>query len=52
MPGGNLKKQQKPETVEDMKKQPSLKKVVQKGYNEKNIHQEQGAFKPDNAKKS
>ncbi len=46
-----INKKQKPDTAADLKKQAVKKNPVQKGYNEKNINQEQGAFTPDNAKK-
>jgi hypothetical protein len=46
-----LNKKTKTDTIEDLKKQAVKKNPVQKGYNEKNIQQEQGAFVPDNAKK-
>lgn len=47
----NNKKNEKPDTPADLKKEAVKKNPVQKGYNEKNISQEQGAFTPDNAKK-
>jgi hypothetical protein len=39
------------EKVADLKKATTAKEPVQKGYNEKNPTQPQGAFKPDSAKK-
>jgi hypothetical protein len=39
------------EKVADLKKATTAKEPVQKGYNEKNPIQPQGAFKPDSAKK-
>lgn len=37
-------------TEKDLKNKKVQKTTVQKGYNEKNPTEEQGAFKPDNAK--
>ena len=38
------------EKVADLKKEASAKNPVQKGYNEKNPTQPEGAFKPDSKK--
>ena len=38
------------EKVADLKKETSAKDPVQKGYNEKNPTQPEGAFKPDSKK--
>jgi hypothetical protein len=39
------------EKISDLKKEATAKEPVQKGYNEKNPTQPQGAFKPDSDKK-
>ncbi len=38
------------EKVEDLKKESTKNDAVQKGYNEKNPTQPEGAFKPDSKK--
>ena len=41
-------KKDKPETTkEELREEPQKDEAVQKGYNEKNPHQSQGAFFPD-----
>lgn len=43
-----MKDQSKPgDTKQDIQKEPHKEEPVQKGYNEKNRHQSQGAFFPD-----
>lgn len=46
-----INKKQKTDTAEALKIEAVKKNPVQKGYNEKNPTQEQGAFKPGSAKK-
>ena len=44
----NKDKKEKPETTkEELKQEPQKDKPVQKGYNERNPNQSQGAFFPD-----
>ncbi|MEP7166048.1 MAG: hypothetical protein ABI741_15200 [Ferruginibacter sp.] len=47
----STEKQNKPETIAELKNQATADEGVMKGYNEKNPGQPQGAFKPDNAVK-
>ena len=49
MPVSIKKNKSTAKNVSAIKKEPTQKAPVQKGYNEKNPTQEQGSFKPDNA---
>ncbi len=43
----NMKNKESQASKEKIKNEPHKEEPVQKGYNEKNIHQSQGAFFPD-----